>query len=184
SVLSTVWAAVGAVATLVLYVGVYTPAKRVTSLCVLIGAVPGALPPVIGWAAGGGSLALHAWLLFALVFVWQLPHFATIAWLYRDDYARAGYPMLPVIDPVGIRTDLHLITHSIMLITVSTLPVVYGMAGSWYLCCAIVSGTAFLAFGIVFVVRKTPTCARMHVIASVSHLLLLCVIMVLDKTYP
>ena len=168
--------------TLASYVFVYTPMKRRTPLCVYIGAVPGALPPVIGWAAGGGSLSMEAWLLFAILFFWQLPHFAAIAWQYRDDYARGGYPMLSVMDRDGLRTSLHVITHSVGLLVMSVLPVVAGLNGAVYGVGAMMLGVAFLACGVVFVARKTPQVARLHVLASVTYLPLLFGLMMIDRT--
>jgi protoheme IX farnesyltransferase len=168
--------------TLTSYVFVYTPMKRRTPLCVYIGAVPGALPPVIGWAAGGGSLSMEAWLLFGVLFFWQLPHFAAIAWQYREDYARAGYPMLSVIDRDGLRTNLHVITHSVGLLAMSVLPVIAGLNGPVYGIGAVTLGVAFLACGVLFVARKTAEVARFHVLASVTYLPLLFGLMMIDRT--
>lgn len=167
--------------TLVLYVLVYTPLKRITSLCVYVGAVPGALPPVIGWTAATGALTADAWPLFAILFLWQLPHFAAIAWLYRDDYARAGYPMLPVVDPTGHRTNLHMMTHSVGLLMVSLLPVLQGNAGGIYAFGAMLLGLAFIGFGVHFVRNKTSATARLHLLASVSYLPALCAFLLADK---
>jgi len=166
--------------TLATYVFVYTPLKRATSTCVLVGAVSGALPPVIGWAAAG-PLSIGAWLLFAILFFWQLPHFAAIAWLHRDDYARAGYPMLPVIDPGGMRTDLHMMTHTAALLIASALPVVYGLSGMAYAIGAMLLGLAFLGFSVHFVLRKSVESARWHLFASVIYLPLLLSLMLMDK---
>lgn len=169
--------------TLVLYVLIYTPLKRLTSLCVYVGAVPGALPPVIGWTAAAGTLAADAWPLFAIVFLWQLPHFAAIAWLYREDYARAGYPMLPVLDPGGHRTSLHMMTHSVGLLMVSLLPVIQGSAGAIYAFGAMFLGLAFLGFGVHFVRCKSDGAARLHLLASVIYLPALCAFLLADKLY-
>jgi protoheme IX farnesyltransferase len=174
-------AALLAALSLTLYVLVYTPLKRVTSLCVYVGAVPGALPPVIGWTAAAGSITADAWPLFAILFLWQLPHFAAIAWLYREDYARAGYPMLPVLDPSGRRTDLHMITHTLGLMGVSLLPVVQGGAGVVYAAGAMLLGLAFLAFGAYFVMQKSNTAARAHLLASVAYIPALCTFLIADK---
>lgn len=163
------------------YVFVYTPLKRTTSMCVLVGAVPGALPPVIGWTGATGSLSLEAWLLFGIVFFWQLPHFAAIAWQYRDDYASAGYPMLSVIDEDGTRTSLHVVTHTVALIFASLLPALYGMAGATYGVGAVILGLAFLACGIWFVSNKSTASARIHVIASIVYLPLLLALLLIDK---
>ncbi len=168
--------------TLVSYVLVYTPMKRRTAMCVYIGAVPGALPPVIGWAAGSGTLTVEAWLLFAILFFWQLPHFAAIAWQYRDDYARAGYRVLSVIDRDGMRTALHVMTHTVGLLAMSVLPVLAGRQGAVYAIGAVALGVAFLACGIRFIVRKTPAVARFHVLASVIYLPLLFALMLVDRS--
>ncbi len=165
---------------LVSYVAVYTPLKRVTSGCVLVGAIPGALPPVIGWAATGAPLTFEAWLLFGIMFFWQLPHFAAIAWQYRDDYGRAGYPMLPVVDCDGVRTNLHVVTHSVALLVVSLLPVMYGFAGLTYAVAALVLGIGFLVSGVLFLARRTQTSARVQVLASIVYLPTLLVFMLLD----
>ncbi|MBI4719491.1 MAG: protoheme IX farnesyltransferase [Planctomycetes bacterium] len=174
-------AALVAGTTLVVYVCLYTPLKRVTPLCVFVGAVPGALPPVIGWSAAAGSLSVHAWLLFAIVFFWQLPHVAAIAWLYRDDYRRAGYRMLSVVDGSGTRTNLHMITHTVGLIAASLFPTFYGLAGATYAVGAVLLGLGFLGFGVWFVLRRTTEVARLHLLASVTYLPLLCALMMMDK---
>lgn len=168
--------------TFVSYVYVYTPLKTRTSLCVIIGAVPGALPPVIGWAAGAGSTSMGAWLLFGIIFFWQLPHFAAIAWQYRDDYVRGGFPMISVIDPDGHRTRLHIVTHTVGLIAMSIFPALGGIAGPWYGLSAMVLGVLFLTSGIVFVGRLTKESARFHVLASIVYLPLLLLVMIVDKS--
>ena len=122
-----------ALATWASYLFVYTPLKRRTPLATLVGAVPGALPPVIGWSAANDSLGPGAFILFAILFLWQVPHFLAIAWLYRDDYARAGFPMLPVLDREGSFTARQALVHSLALLAVSLTPVVAGMAGGLYL---------------------------------------------------
>lgn len=163
------------------YVAVYTPMKRLTSACVLIGGVPGALPPVIGWAGAENGLANGAWMLFAVVYFWQLPHFAAIAWQYRDDYAAAGYPMLSVVDRDGTRFGLHMMTHTVALIAASLLPAFRGVVGPAYAVGAMLLGTAFLAFCVVFLHAKTKLRARAVVLASVIYLPLLLGLMLLDK---
>ncbi len=163
------------------YVLIYTPLKRVTSLSVFFGAVPGALPPVIGWASAAGELSSQAWLLFTIIFVWQIPHVAAISWLYREDYARAGFPVLPVVDQLGVRTDLHMITHTVGLLTASFLPIIFGMAGAFYAFCAMGLGSVFLAFGIAFVIKRSDVIARWHLMASITYLPLLLACMMLDK---
>ena len=126
------------------YVLAYTPLKRVTSLCTVVGAVPGAIPPMIGWAAARGSLDREAWALFAVLFLWQLPHFLSIAWIYRDDYARAGFPMLPVIEPDGMSTGRQSIVYAAALVPLSLAPTLIGLAGRLYFAGALVLGLAFL----------------------------------------
>ncbi len=168
--------------TFVSYVFVYTPLKTRTSMCVIIGAIPGALPPVIGWAAGAGSISIGALLLFGIVFFWQLPHFAAIAWQYRDDYARGGYPMISVIDPDGQRTRIHVVTHTVGLIAMSIFPALGGISGVWYGFSAMLLGIAFLISGVAFVGRLTKESARFHVLASIAYLPLLLSIMIVDKT--
>lgn len=175
-------AATVASGTLLSYVGMYTPLKRVTWLCVFVGAISGALPPVIGWAAATGTLAIGAWLLFAIVFFWQLPHFAAIAWLYRDDYHRAGYPMLPVVDRDGVRLNLHVMTHSVGLIAATILPSTMRLTGPTYAIGAAVLGLIFLLIGVTFLKLKTRESARLHLLASVIYLPLLFALMVLDKS--
>jgi protoheme IX farnesyltransferase len=174
-------AAACAAFTFVSYVAVYTPLKRVTTYSVLVGAIPGAMPPVIGWTAAGGALGIECLLLFVIVFFWQLPHFLAIAWLYREDYGRAGYPVLPVVDRDGTRTDFEMVTHSVALLFASLLPAIYGQAGALYAMGAILLGLGFLACGIAFICRKTTLMARWHVLASVVYLPLLLGFMILDK---
>jgi len=165
----------------VTYVFLYTPLKRVTPLCVFVGAFSGALPPAIGWAGAAGSISLGAVLLFGILFFWQLPHFASIAWLYREDYARAGYPMLPVVDPEGTRTCLHLLTHTVALLFVSVLPVAFGLSGGFYAFGAMGLGLAFFALGGWFVVRRTTEAARTHLLASLVYLPCVFALMVIDR---
>lgn len=163
------------------YVLIYTPLKRRTPRAVFIGAVSGALPPVIGWSAAAGSLTTGAWLPFAILFFWQLPHFAAIAWLHREDYRRAGFPMLPVIDRCGVRTVRHVLTHSLALLGVSLVPTIYGMTGVVYALGAMTLGLAFLTCGVLFVYRRTKEAARFHLLASVVYLPLLFAFMMIDK---
>src|SRR5881396_752151 len=128
-----------AVITLLGYLFVYTPLKTRTWLCTLVGAVPGAIPPMLGWTAVTNGLSLEAWLLFAIVFLWQLPHFYAIGWMYREDYARAGFPILPVIDASGRRTSWQASLFILALILVTLIPVVAGLAGYYYLAGALAS---------------------------------------------
>ncbi len=163
---------------------VYTPLKRVTASCVQIGAIPGALPPVIGWVACTGSLSVGAVMLFAILFFWQLPHFAAIAWLYREDYDRAGFPMLSVADPDGSRTSVHMIGHSLALLLVGLLPVAHGLAGVVYGVGAALLGLGFLGFGLWFAFQRTKQVARLSVLASVIYLPSLFTLMLIDRIYP
>lgn len=163
------------------YVLAYTPLKRISPMSVFVGAIPGALPPMIGWAAACGSIGLEAWLLFAVVFFWQLPHFASIAWIYRDDYRRGGFPVLSVIDSHGTRTNLHVVTHSIGLLVASLLPVLYGIRGVNYAIGALLLGLAFLAVGVAFLRTKSLVAARRFLLASIIYLPLLFILMMLDR---
>ena len=167
--------------TLATYVFVYTPMKRVTPLCVYVGAIPGALPPVIGWAAGAGTLSPQAWILFAIVYFWQLPHFAAIAWQYRDDYARGGYPMISVGDADGMRTCRHMMTHMVALVMASLLPAFTSMNGPVYAIASMTLGAMFLAFGVLFFRRRSIIQARAVVMASVFYLPALLMVMMLER---
>jgi protoheme IX farnesyltransferase len=162
--------AVLSAATLVLYILVYTPLKSRTSLCTVIGAIPGALPPVMGWAAARGTLDPGAWALFGVLFFWQLPHFLAIAWLYREDYAKAGYPMLPVVDPEGGSTARQVVLQTLALVLISLAPVAMGWAGGAYLAGAGALGAAFLAFGLAFARERSRERARRLFLASLAYL--------------
>ena len=157
-------------ATIALYLFAYTPLKSRTSLCTVIGAIPGALPPVMGWTAATGSLAPGAWALFGVLFFWQLPHFLAIAWLYREDYARAGYPMLPVVDPEGGSTARQVVLQTLALVLISLAPVSLGLAGGAYLAGAAALGFAFLAFGVAFARVRSRERARRLFFASLAYL--------------
>ena len=152
------------------YLLVYTPLKTRTSLCTLVGAVPGAIPPVMGWTAARGGFGPGAWILFAILFIWQLPHFLAIAWMYREDYARAGFPMLPVIDSDGAMTSRMIVLYTAVLIPVTLMPARLGMAGLPYFCAALVLGFAFFAFGTWTAFRRTAASARRLLLASVTYL--------------
>jgi protoheme IX farnesyltransferase len=177
---TTAAAALVAAATLISYVALYTPLKRVTTLSLFVGAVPGALPPVIGWAAASGGVSLQCLLIFAIMYFWQLPHFLSIAWLYRGDYARAGFVVVPVVDRDGTRIDLEMITHSVALLFASLLPVLFLYHGAVYAVGAGLLGMAFLACGIVFIRHKTPTTARAHLLSSLVYLPVLLALMLID----
>jgi protoheme IX farnesyltransferase len=173
-------AMLGAV-TLICYICIYTPLKRVTELNTLIGAIPGALPPLLGWTAAHGQPTMHGWALFAILFFWQMPHFLAIAWLYREDYARAGFKMLPVVDPTGARTGRQAISHALGLLVISLFPFLYRMAGPWYLVSAMVLGLGFLACAVRFALRLDRGSARTLFFASIVYLPLLLAVLVLNK---
>lgn len=167
--------------TLAGYLFVYTPLKRVTSLATVIGAVPGAIPPVMGWTALRGDIGVGAWVLFAILFLWQLPHFLAIAWVYRADYARGGLPMLPVVDPEGDLTARQMVLYCAALLPVSLLPTLVGLTGLAYFACAIVAGLVYLAYAFLFVSQRTNLAARRLMIASVMYLPALLTAMMLDR---
>lgn len=163
------------------YLLVYTPLKQRSPLCGLVGAVPGALPPVIGWAAARGTIGLEAWVLFALLFLWQVPHTLAIARLYRDDFARAGIRFLPVVEPEGGSTGRQIVGHSLALLTASLLPTLLGIAGSLYFLTAFLLGIGFLFFGVALALSQSLASARWLVLASIIYLPVLLVIMALDR---
>ena len=174
-------AAAVALVTIASYALIYTPLKRVTSLATVIGAVPGALPPVIGWAASRGSLGVEAWVLFAIVFFWQMPHVLAVSWLYREDYARGGIRVLPVEDPDGRSTALQMVNYSAALVPVSLLPTIIGLAGRVYLAGAVVLSIALLALAIRFARSRTPEGARRLFAASIAYLPVLWLLMLADR---
>jgi heme o synthase len=166
---------------LVSYVFIYTPLKRVTWLNTAIGAVPGALPPLMGWTAARGELSGGGWALFAILAFWQLPHFLAIAWIYREEYARAGFKMLPVIDPQGHRTGRQAVSHTLGLLPVSLAPFLFHLTGPIYVVGALVLGSVFLWFAIQFSRHLTVARARQLFYVSILYLPLLLALMVLDK---
>lgn len=168
--------------TLVVYVFAYTPLKRVTSLSTLLGAVPGALPVLAGWVAAGGSLAdLGGWALFFILFLWQIPHFLALAWMFRDDYRRGGFVMLSLDDPGGRRTAFQSVNYAFALLLVSAAPTLVGLTGNVYLAGALLLGGALLAVSALLLRRAKDADARRLFFASVIYLPLLLVVMVLDK---
>ncbi len=169
------------VATLASYVFIYTPLKKITSLNTIVGAVPGALPPLMGWTAATGELGSGGWALFTLLFFWQMPHFMAIAWMYREDYARGGFRMLPVVDPSGTRTGSTAIRHTVALLAFSLSPVALGLAGRWYAGAAVLLGMAFLFFAIRFALRLHRESARSLFLASIVYLPLVLGFLVADK---
>lgn len=173
-------AALVAAATLVIYLAVYTPLKRRSALSTLVGAVPGALPPLIGWTAGRGALDTGGWTLFAIVFLWQIPHFMAIAWIYRDDYRRAGFPMLPVVEPDGARTGRQALLYALALVPVSLLPALVGVSGLVYFWCALVLGVLFLALAARFAALRSEGRARALFYGSLLYLPLIWAVMILD----
>lgn len=176
-----VLASVLAVVTLVLYLVVYTPLKRKTVLCTLAGAIPGAIPPLIGWAAARGSLSSEAWVLYFMLFLWQFPHFMAIAWMYRRDYARAGYQMLPPGDGQGRMMALQVVGFSALLIPVSIIPALLGEARFIYLFGAIILGLLFLIYGARLAVGRSNALARRVLVASIIYLPLVYVLMMAGK---
>jgi len=174
-------AAAVALATWASYLFVYTPLKRRTSLSTLVGAVPGALPPVIGWAAARGSVDPAALVLFAILFLWQIPHFLAIAWIYREDYARGGLPMLPVLDPQGHLTGRQAVSHSLALLFVSLAPAAAGMAGRAYLLGAVLLGMAMTGVALRAAIVRTTPAARQLFLASIVYLPLLSALLLLDR---
>jgi protoheme IX farnesyltransferase len=163
------------------YLFVYTPLKRRSLMCVVVGAVPGALPPVIGWTAASGSLEVEAWVLFAILFLWQVPHTLAIARIYRDDFAKAGIRFLPVIEPDGRSTGRQVITHCLALIAVSLLPTLTGLTGTVYFITALALGGMFLGYGVGMATRQSVEAARKLLFASLAYLPLLLIVMALDS---
>ena len=165
------------------YVLVYTPLKRRTSLATLIGAVPGALPPVIGWVAATGSLTLPALVLFGIAFFWQMPHFLAIAWLYRDEYAAAGIPLLPVLEPDGRRTGRQALLYSAALWPVSLMPPLVGLAGGFYLVVATMLGLTLIGLSASFARDRSIPAARRLFLFSITYLPLLWGTLVADRLW-
>ena len=168
-------------ATLVSYVFIYTPLKRVTWLNTAIGAIPGALPPLMGWTAARNELSIEGWALFAILFFWQIPHFFAIAWMYREEYEKAGFVMLPSLDADGGRTGRQAVSHTLGLLMVSLSPFVFRLTGHVYLLGALVLGLIFLGCAILFSVQLTRARARQLFFASILYLPLLLGLMVFDK---
>jgi protoheme IX farnesyltransferase len=167
--------------TLICYLFVYTPMKQRSSLSTVVGALPGAMPPMIGYAAASGVLTPQAWALFAILFVWQFPHFLAIAWMYKDDYSRAGIRMLPVVEPDGKSTSRQIVGYASTLIPVSLFPTMLGMTGKIYVVGAILLGGWFLYVGIRVAFDRTVRRARQVLLASVIYLPLIYGLMVLDR---
>jgi len=175
-------AALVAFATIASYALVYTPLKSRTSLATVIGAVPGALPPMIGWAAATGGLSIEAWVLFAIVFFWQMPHVLAISWMYREDYERGGIRVLPVEEPDGASTSRQTVSYAAVLVPVTLLPTVVGLTGGVYVVGALVLGLGILALAIAFARDRTAAHARRLFFASLLYLPVLWVLMLADRT--
>jgi protoheme IX farnesyltransferase len=163
------------------YIFVYTPLKQRTPLSTIIGAVPGALPIVAGWTATGARIDAVALALFGILFLWQMPHFFALAWIYREDYRRGGFKMLSVLDPLGRRTGRQILAYSVLLIPVTMLPTRLGLTGHWYLAGALVLGVAFLALSLGMVVGRNERRAWRLFMGSVLYLPALLILMVFDK---
>ncbi len=171
-----------ALVTLIAYVGVYTPMKLRSPFSTVVGAIPGALPPIIGWAAVRGSLEPLSWVLFAIGFLWQMPHFLAIAWLYRADYERAGFPMLPVIEPDGRSTGRQAVAYAAALVPVSLAPVAFGFSGPLYFVAAFVLSALFLALALRFASTRSTVSARALFFGSILYLPALWAFMIASKT--
>ena len=170
-----------ALSTLLTYVLVYTPLKRRTSLATVIGAIPGALPPVIGWSAARGELSQGAWVLFGIVFLWQMPHFLSIAWMYREDYARAGFPLLPVVEPSGQSTARQATFYCAALLPVSMAPTLIGLTNTFYFAAAFVLGLLFLALTLKFARTRAVSDARRLFFGSIIYLPILWMLMIAGR---
>jgi heme o synthase len=170
-----------ALLTVVSYNVVYTPMKRRSQLATLVGAVPGALPPTIGWVAARGALTPEAWALFAIVFVWQIPHFMAIAWLYRADFGRAGFPLLPVVEPTGKSTARQAVLFSLVLVPLSLVPYFLKMSGPAYAVGAAAGSVGLLCLAIAFGLKRTDERARLLFLGSITYLPLLWVMLILDR---
>jgi heme o synthase len=168
-------------ATAVLYLFAYTPLKLRTALCTIVGAVPGALPPVTGWVAARDDLSLGAWVLFGILFLWQLPHTLAIARLYRDDYARAGVRVLPVVDAEGSTTERQIVTACLALLAVSLLPTLIGLTGGVYFTGALLLGVTFLVLGAWQALAPSTVSARRVLYASLLYLPALLALLAFDK---
>jgi heme o synthase len=167
--------------TLLTYLFVYTPLKQRSPHSTTIGSIPGAMPPLIGFAAASGTLTWAAWVLFAILFLWQFPHFYAIAWMYKEDYARAGIRMLPVVEPDGKSTARRILLYSIALIPISLMPKFFAMAGNVYLYGALALGLVFVYYGLRIRWDRTRQQARRVLLASVIYLPVLFSLMLLDR---
>jgi protoheme IX farnesyltransferase len=173
-------ALLGAVA-LAGYVFVYTPLKRVTSLATVVGAIPGAIPPMMGWSAVRNEVDLAAWVLFGILFFWQMPHFLAIAWLCRDDYRQAGFPMLTVLDPTGQKAARQSLLYAAALVPVSLMPALLGLMGGVYFAGTLALGLTYLGFGVGFARSRTTPGARWLMLASLLYLPAILLVMLIDR---
>lgn len=171
-----------ALATLVSYAAIYTPLKLRSSFATVIGAIPGALPPVIGWAAATNTLSREAWILFGILFLWQLPHFLAIAWMYKDDYARAGFLMLPVIEPDGRSTVRQSVLYAAALLPLSLAPTLIGMTTTWYFVAALVLTLGFVGLTLRFAQTRAVADARRVFFGSILYLPVLWILMIAGRT--
>jgi len=170
-----------ALATMASYLLVYTPLKRKTPLCTLIGAIPGAAPPLIGWAGATGALGAEAWILYSMVFLWQFPHFMAIAWMYREDYRRAGYRVLPREQPIVPFVLYQVMIPLLVLVPLSLTPVFFGRAGLVYLATALVLGAGFIYRADRLAVHQSNAMARRLLLTSIVYLPLIFIALVLDR---
>ena len=173
-----------AIITLATYLFLYTPLKRVTPLCILVGAFPGAMPPLIGWAAAHGRLDPEAWVLYGIVFLWQFPHFMAIAWMYREDYARAGYLVLPLNEQRDRYVMWQSFVASLVLLAVSLVPAIYEKSSLVYFAGALMIGAIFTYYSARLASRKSNASARQLLIASILYLPAIFVLMMLDRKWP
>lgn len=172
--------AVIAALTLLSYVWLYTPLKTRTSLSTIVGAIPGALPALLGWAAATSSASAGGWILFGIVFMWQMPHFLAIAWLFRDDYASAGIPLLPVVEPDGRSTGRQSVLYAAGLIPISLLPMAVGMATAYYVVGAITLGAILLVLSLEFASTRSMAAARRLFYGTILYLPLLWIVLLAD----
>lgn len=181
------WVLCGALAsilsfvTLTSYLFAYTPLKRITPHSLLIGAIPGAIPPMIGWAAVRGGLDAGAWILFAILFLWQLPHFLAIGWMYRDDYARAGFRVVSVADTDGRVSGMQAMVYTAALLLISVIPSFLGLAGGAYLAGAVVTGIAFVVASVAFASARNMRTARYLFFVSILYLPLIMSLLVINR---
>ncbi len=168
-------------ATIASYIFIYTPLKRITTFNTIVGAIPGALPPLMGWTAARNEISVGGWSLFAILFFWQLPHFLAIAWIYREEYEKAGFVMLPVVDPLGERTGRSAVSHTLGLLPVSLAPVLFHLAGPVYMFGALALGIFFTVCAVQFSREMSVARARKLFFASIVYLPVLLGLMVYDK---